>query len=110
MTKNDKAKDAMAPMANLIDAMQESSTKMLSGFGSEWFGTMSSVGTEMLAFMSERVKQDIQTQQDLLQAKGIAEIQKLQADFFKKAMEDYSAEMTKLMEIGKSHEKHATPV
>lgn len=110
MTKDDKTKDAMAPMTNLIEAMQEASTKMMPALGPEWTETMNSIGTEMLTFMSERIKQDLQTQQDLLQAKGIAEIQQIHADFIKKTMEDYTSEMTKLMGMGKTGERHATPV
>jgi enoyl-[acyl-carrier-protein] reductase (NADH) len=110
MTKHAKTKNAGLPMSNLMDAFQDASTKMASGFGPEWLENMNNLGTEMLAFMSERIKQDIQTQQDLLQAKGIAEVQKIQADFLKKAMDDYSAEMTKLMDVGKTPDKHATPV
>ena len=110
MNKDQKAKDTGSPMTNLMEVIQEASTTMMPGFGLEWFETMNKVGTEMLAFMSERVKQDIQTQQDLLQAKDIGEIQKIQADFVKKAMDDYAAEMTKLMDMGKTHEKHAIPV
>lgn len=112
MTKDDKTKVDVSPMTNLMDAIQEASTKIMPGFGPEWFETMNKVGTEMLTFMSNRIKQDIQTQQELLQAKGIAEIQKIQADFLKKTMEDYTAEMTKLMGIGmgNNHKRHATPV
>lgn len=109
MTKDDKTNDPMAPMSNLIEAMQ-ASTKMVPGFGPELLENMNNIGAEMLAFMSERVKQDIQTQQDLLQAKGIAEVQQIQAEFVKKAMEDYTSEMTKLMGMGHTGEKHATPV
>jgi len=110
MTKDDTAKDAMAPLNNLMESIQEASSKMMPGFGPHWFETMNEVGAEMFAFMSERIKQDVQTQQDLLQAKGIAEVQQIQADFLKKAMEDYTAEMSKLMAVGKSHTDHATPV
>lgn len=110
MTTHDKTKDALSSASTLIDAMQEAGTKMVPGLGPEWFETINELSTEMLAFITERVKQDLQTQQDLLQAKGIADVQKIQADFFKKATDDYTAEMTKLMEIGKTQAKHATPV
>jgi hypothetical protein len=110
MTKHDKTKDAVSPVTNLIEAMRDASAKTMPGFGPEWFETMNNVGNEMLSFITERVKHDIQTQQDLLQAKGIAEIQKIQTDFLKKATDDYAAEMTKLMELGKTQDKHATPV
>jgi len=110
MTTKDKSKDTVSPMNVLIDAMQNASTALMPGFGPEWLEAMSKVGHEMLTFMSERVKEDIQTQQALLQAKGIAEIQQIQADFLKRAQEDYTVEMAKLVELGTNHHKHATPV
>lgn len=110
MSKSNKAKDAVTPVTNLMGAIQDASIKMMPEFGPEWFKSMAGVGAEMLAFMSERVKQDVQTQQDLLRAKGLVEIQKIQADFVTKAMDDYANEMAKLMGMGTAHEKHATPV
>jgi DNA-binding transcriptional regulator GbsR (MarR family) len=110
-TKQDnKTKETVSPMSSLIEAMQGTNTNMTAGFGPEWFEAMSNVGHEMLTFMSERIKQDIQTQQELLQAKGIAEIQQIQAEFLKKAQEDYATEMAKLVEMGTVHNKHAIPV
>jgi hypothetical protein len=110
MTTNGKTTATASPVNNMLEAMQDASTKMMPGVGPEWFETMSNVGNEMLAFMSERVKQDVQTQKDLLQAKGIAEIQQIQADFIKRTMNDYTTEMAKLMDFGKPHGNHATPV
>ncbi|MGJ8596183.1 phasin family protein [Sulfitobacter sp.] len=110
MTKNEKANDAVPPVTNLIEAMQEASTSMMSSFGPDWVATMSTVGTEMLSFVSERIKQDIQTQQDLLKAKGLAEVQQIQAAFIKRTMDDYTTEMGKLMDLGKHSKRHATPV
>lgn len=110
MTMDNQAKNTGVPVTNLMEAMQEAGTKMMPSFGPEWFETMNSVGTEMLSFMSERIKHDIRTQQDLLKAEDIAEVQKIQADFVKKAMEDYTDEMSKLMGMSNTHKKHATPV
>lgn len=110
MTTTEKTKDTVSPMNVLIDAMQNASTAFVPDFGPEWLEAMSKVGHEMLTFMSERVKEDLQTQHALLQAKGIAEIQQIQAEFLKKAQEDYAVEMAKLVEMGANHHKHATPV
>ena len=108
--KGDKAVETVSPMSTLIEAMQSTNTNLTAGFGPDWLEAMSNVGHEMLTFMSERVKQDIQTQHELLQAKGIAEVQEIQAEFLKKAQSDYAAEMAKLVDLGTVHKKHTTPV
>jgi hypothetical protein len=110
MTKDDKKNTAASPLSGMLEAMQAASTNMMPVMGPEWIANMNTLGTEMMEFMAHRVKQDLQTQQDLLQAKDIAEVQKIQAEFLKKTMDDYSAEMTKLMGLGEKHSRHATPV
>ena len=102
MLKKSEAEDITAPALAMLKAMQGAGFKDMPDFGSKWFETMNELGTEMLKFIAERMKQDTQTQHDLLQAKGFAEIQHIQAQFVQKAIDDYSAEMAKLMELGKN--------
>jgi hypothetical protein len=110
MTKDDKKNTAASPLSGMIEAMQAASANMMPMMGPEWMANMTTLGTEMMEFMAQRIKEDLQTQQDMLQAKDILEVQKIQAEFVKKAMDDYSTEMTKLMGMGGTHERHATPV
>jgi hypothetical protein len=99
MTKTNKSNDAVSPAIDLMLAMKEVGSKMMPGFGTGWVETMSDLGSEMLTFISERTKQDVQTQHDLLHAKDIAEIQHIQARFIQKAMDDYAAEMVKMKTV-----------
>ncbi|MCG3268536.1 phasin family protein [Yoonia sp. I 8.24] len=84
------------------------------GFGTDWMETMTQMGNEVMEFVAARIKEDVQAQQELMQAKDFAEVQAVQAKFFQGAMDDYAAEFAKMMEIGtKGTSKtgaHATPV
>lgn len=99
MSKTDKSQ---APLADLMKTVQEASFKSMPGLGTDWFEAMSDVGSEMLNFTAARIKQDVETQHKLLHAKELAEIQHIQAEFFQRAIDDYTAEMAKLMDMGKS--------
>lgn len=81
MTKNNRTKDIVSPMTSLVEAMQDAGKNMMP--------------KPSKTFCSPKASQ---------------RIQQIQAVFFKKTMNDYGTEMAKLMELGNSHEKHATPV
>ena len=114
MAKTDKTTDTASSTSDLLKSMQTSGLQSMPGFGTNWLETMALVGSEMMDFVTARAKEDVQTQQDLLNAKGLTEIQSVQAQFFQKAMSDYTTEVSKLMELSTaipSKEKaHALPV
>ncbi|PUB16197.1 phasin family protein [Yoonia sediminilitoris] len=101
MTKDTKPKDAISPVMDFMNTMQETGLKAMPGFEVAWLETMSNMGSEMLNFVAERVKSDVQTQHDLLHAKDISDIQHIQAQFMQRAMDDYAAEIAKMTELGK---------
>ncbi|MFX0546345.1 phasin family protein [Roseovarius sp. S1116L3] len=105
MTKNDKTEKIETPataMTDLLKNMQTSGMQAMPGVGTNWMEAMSDLGSEMLSFTAERIRQDVQMQHDLLHAKGISEIQHIHAQFFQKAMDDYVAETAKLMQMGQA--------
>lgn len=106
MAKDQPADSNAAPMLDFIRHLQETEFPALPGVGKQWMETMSDMGSQLLTFMSARVQQDVQTQHALLHAKGVAEVQHIQAQFVQKAMNDYIDEMARLMAMG----KHAVPV
>lgn len=101
MTQNAPPKTAGTPITDMLDLMQKSGFGATPGVGPDWLTKMADMGREMLEFTAARMKHDMQMQQDLLQAKGLAEVQQIQAQFFQKAMEDYAAETSRLMGMGK---------
>lgn len=67
----------------------------LNPMGKIWLDVMS----ETVRFLSERLKQDVETQKAMLACKDPADLMKLQADFYRTAMEQYTAEATTMMDI-----------
>lgn len=102
MSKSDKIDDTASSLTSLMKTMQDAGFTSMPGFGADWLETMADLGSEMLNFTAARIKQDAQTQQDLLHAKGLAEMQHIQAQFFQKAMNDYAAETARLVGMGKA--------
>ena len=54
---------------------------------------------EIAEFLSERFRQDVQTQSDLLRCRTFDDVREVQTRFFRTAMDQYAAEATKLMRI-----------
>lgn len=82
-----------------LGAAQAAGLGSLSWLGRKWVETMTDVGAEWLSFVAERVKEDVKTQHDLMNAKDIGEVQHIQAQFLQKAMDDYRDETGKIVEF-----------
>ncbi len=57
------------------------------------------MGAETMRFLSSRMQQDLETQKAMLACTTLSDIQKIQSDFFSQAMDDYSAQAARMMEI-----------
>ena len=54
---------------------------------------------EIAGFVSERIRQDLETQQELLRCRTLDELREVQSRFFRTTLDQYSAEATKLMQL-----------
>lgn len=54
---------------------------------------------ESARFLSDRLQEDLETQKAMLRCKNPADLVQLQSAFFRKALEQYTAEAQKLFEI-----------
>jgi hypothetical protein len=54
---------------------------------------------EVAEFVSERIRQDLETQQELLRCRTLEDLREVQSRFFRITLEQYSAEATKLMQL-----------
>ena len=54
---------------------------------------------EIAGFVSERIHQDLETQQELLRCRTFDEVREVQSRFFRTTLDQYSAEATKLMQL-----------
>ncbi len=57
------------------------------------------MGSEAVRFLSDRLQQDIRTQQAMLRCTSLAEMQKLQAEFLRSAGDQYAAEARRMLEL-----------
>ncbi len=96
--KTDADTQTQTAFAGFADA-QSSGMNILSAMGMAWFENMSDVNAELLSFVADRVKEDVQTQHQLLHCKSLAEAQHIQAEFVQKAIEQYTTETGKLVEL-----------
>ena len=94
-TPRDPAANAMASLAELQKA----------GMGSMvWLGKamaegMSGLGSEVLKFVAARITEDVKTQHEILHCKDVAQLQHFQARFLQKAIDQYTAETGKLVQL-----------
>ena len=102
MAKDDKTTQTTSPMMDLMNTMQAAGFKTMAGTGNDWMETIAEMGSEMMRFTAERIKEDVEARHAILNAKDFAEAQHVQAQFFQKAMDDYRAETAKLVEMGQA--------
>ena len=75
-----------------MEAMERAGASMLTG--------VTGIQKEITGFVSERIRQDLESQQELLRCRTFDEVREVQSRFFRTAMDQYSSEATKLMQLG----------
>ena len=101
MSKSRKdTEDAIKSMTDAFTQMQQLGLSSMPWMGSEWIEQMSDMGNEVLQFVAQRVEEDVALQHKLLSCKDIQELQKVQAEFIQTAINRYSEETGKLVEMG----------
>lgn len=88
-------KKAMSDLAEL----QAFGFNNMTSFGTAWVEALGEVGSEVVSFVADRIKEDVRTQHEILHCDDMAELQQIQARFMKKAIEQYTAETGKLIEM-----------
>jgi hypothetical protein len=86
------------PLAPLID-MQKAGLGNMVGANAAMLESMGAMGAEVMEFLAERLREDVQTQRDFMQCRDVGEMQKLQAEFVRKAVDQYQAETGKLIQM-----------
>lgn len=77
------------------------------GMGTAWVELLSDMGSEVLSFVADRVKEDVKTQHRMLHCKDMSELQQIQADFVHTAIEQYREETGRLVEMSQDFLKAA---
>lgn len=88
------------PMQDMAD-MQSTAIQSLTGMNTAWFETLSDMGSEVMSFVADRIKEDVKTQHALLHCKDPGELQHIQGQFIQKALDQYADETGKLIEMSR---------
>lgn len=90
------------PEGSPFEAMAKLTAASMGPFGQvgmAWFEAMSDVSSEFLRFVSKRVEEDVATQHRLLHCTSAEELRHIQAEFVQKAIDDYTAETGRMVEM-----------
>jgi hypothetical protein len=67
--------------------------------GTAWYEAMADMNSEVVSFVSERIKEDVKTQHQLLHCRSAEELRKTQLTFLEKAYKQYTDETGKLVKM-----------
>ena len=82
-----------------VATLQSYGFQAMSGMGVAWAEAFSEMGSEVLSFVADRIKEDVKTQHRMMHCKDMGELQKIQAEFVQTAINQYTAETGKLVEM-----------
>jgi len=97
-SRTDSAAKGEAPLDALAQ-LQEAGFGDMAGMSTVWMEALSDMGAEVASFVSDRIKEDVKAQHEMLHCKTAAELQHIQAQFIQKAMDQYQGETGKLVEM-----------
>lgn len=92
------------PADALIDNVtvgQQEAMETANAAGAAIFDGLGRVQREIATFVADRVRQDIETQRAFLNCRTLDDVQEVQRRFIRSAMEQYAAETTRLMSLGR---------
>ena len=91
---------AQDTLIDTVTASQQEALEAMEVAGQAVFEGLSQAQREIADFIAERIRQDMETQQEFLRCRSLDDVRKVQTHFFQTAFEQYSAEATKLMKLG----------
>lgn len=91
---------ATPEMLNTLTHLQEAGLGNMMGMSTAWLEAISDMGAEVASFVADRIKEDVKTQHEILHCKNVADLQSIQYDFIRNAMDQYQAETGKLLQMG----------
>ncbi len=79
--------------------LQDFGFNAMSGMGFVWAEALGDLGSEVLSFVADRIKEDAKTQQRMLHCKDMGELHEIQSEFLQTAINQYTADTGKLVEM-----------
>lgn len=102
MTDKDAAQAESTHEHDFVDAvaeMQRAGLGSLNWMGVAWLEAMGDLGAEVASFIAERIREDVKAQHDILHCKTAAELQHVQGQFVQRAIDEYTAETGRIVEL-----------
>ncbi|MGO4915514.1 phasin family protein [Pseudogemmobacter sp. W21_MBD1_M6] len=96
---NQTPKDPATAMTEAFAAIQKSGMMPMTWFGAAMAEKMAEINSECAQFIADRIKEDVQTQHRMLHCKDMDQIKTVQTEFLNKAIEQYTAETGKLVQL-----------
>lgn len=88
-----------APMKAMAQ-LQEAGLGNMVGLSTAWAEAMSDMGSEVISFVADRIKEDVKTQHEILHCKSVGDLQHIQSQFIQRVLDQYQTETGKLVEMG----------
>ena len=88
-----------APL-NAIAQLQEAGFGNMIGLSTAWFEALGDMSEEVVSFVTNRIKEDVKVQHEIMHCKNVTEMQRIQSQFLQKAMDQYRTETSKLINMG----------
>lgn len=82
-----------------ITSAQQETLHTIGAAGAAMLEGLTKAQTEISDFVTERIRQDVETQAEMLRCRTLDDVRDLQTRFFKTAVDQYAAEMSRLMKI-----------
>jgi hypothetical protein len=92
LSARDGISSAVQIQQQALGSMERASTSILTG--------VSEMQKEIAGFVSERIRQDLETQHELLSCRTMGELREVQTRFLRTTIDQYSTEATKLIQLG----------
>jgi hypothetical protein len=91
------ADTSAVPMTEAIASAQQ---ETLHNIGAAMLEGLTKAQTEISDFITQRIRQDVETQSEMLRCRTLDDVRDLQTRFFKTALDQYAGEASRLMKIG----------
>lgn len=98
-TQQADAQTAQSAGETTMKFLEDAGLGPMSWMGTAWLETMADMNSEVISFLADRIKEDVQTQHKLLHCTRPEDAQKAQLEFLEKAYVQYTVETGKLLKM-----------
>jgi hypothetical protein len=89
-----------ASTTEAITSAQQETLHNVGAAGAAMLEGLTKAQTEISDFIVERIRQEVETQAEMFRCRTLDDVRDLQARFFRTAVDQYGAEVSRLMKIG----------